>query len=137
MKFGKILFSRWDHNSNDTPTRSLRHRPKCILNHVEYYPLSNTGVPPIDLRMLTKLAVLTDYFGCHEALVPYPSIWLEGLKDKVPSVFSDELKKKLDLYLFNYNYDAFTKVTRIAQCQETNDLYLLDLSIPEFVNNAI
>lgn len=97
-----------------------------------------TQVPhSVDLGMLTKLAVLTEHFGCHGALEPYPSIWLEVLKDKVPSTFCDELIKWICIsWVFNYD-GVFTKVTRIAQCQGTNDLDLLDLPIPESVYSAI
>ncbi|OJJ80061.1 uncharacterized protein ASPGLDRAFT_29341 [Aspergillus glaucus CBS 516.65] len=130
VKFGKILFPGWDYGSKaltQPEVYDIDQNAFSIMLNIIY---CRTQVPhSIDLGMLTKLAVLTDYFGCHEALEPYPSIWLEGLKDEVPTTFSDELIKWICIsWAFNYD-DVFTKVTRIAQRQAPNYLDLLNLPI--------
>lgn len=138
VKFGKLLFPGWDYGSKALTQPEFYDIDQDAFSIMLNIIYCRTQVPhSIDLGMLTKLAVLTDYFGCHEALEPYPSILLEGLKDEVPTTFSDELIKWICItWVFNYD-DVFTKVTRIAQRQAPNDLDLLNLPIPESVYSVI
>lgn len=84
----------------------------------------------VDLDTLTDIAVMTDYFQCHEALGPYPLLWLEGLKNKVPSEYSNDIVKWIFIsWVFNYD-DIFRAVTQTAQCKNPKDIDTLDLPIP-------
>ena len=80
----------------------------------------------VDFNTLTELAVLTDYFQCHEALERYPSLWLEGLKDDLPSTYCDNLMKWICVsWVFNH--------TETAQRMAPGNMSLLDLPIPKSV----
>ncbi|EYE90758.1 uncharacterized protein EURHEDRAFT_417062 [Aspergillus ruber CBS 135680] len=91
----------------------------------------------VDFDTLTELAVLADYFQCHEALEPYPSIWLRHLKNSVPSMYCRDLVKWIFIsWVFNYD-DIFTKVTRIVQLHADHDISLYNLPIPESIYSTI
>lgn len=91
----------------------------------------------VDLDMLTNLAVMTDYFQCHEALGPYPLVWLAGLKNKVPSEYSNDIVKWIFIsWVFNYD-DIFRAVTQTAQRKSPKYIDTLDLPIPASAHSKL
>ena len=45
----------------------------------------------VDLDMLTKLAVIVDYLECHEVVELFSDRWVDNMKGKMPSTYSNEL----------------------------------------------
>lgn len=110
--------------------------PKAFLIILNIIHLRRRCVPQsVDLDTLTELAVLTDYFQCHDALRPYPTSWRGWLKGTIPQVLCNDLVKWICIsWVFDYD-DIFTKVTQTAQRHSTNHIDCLDLPIPESVSS--
>lgn len=110
--------------------------PKALLIILNIIHLRRRCVPQsVDLDTLTKLAVLTDYFQCHDALGPYPTSWGGWLEGTIPQVFCNDLVKWICIsWVFDYD-NIFTKVTQTAQRHSTNNIDCLDLPIPESVSS--
>lgn len=52
----------------------------------------NNGVPKLlDLELLAKIAVLVDYYKCHEAVKICSDMWIEKLTDPLPTSCNREL----------------------------------------------
>jgi hypothetical protein len=49
----------------------------------------------VDLEMLTKLAVLVDYYACYEAVEIVSDMWVDGLKGTLPTAYSKDLVRWL------------------------------------------
>jgi hypothetical protein len=48
----------------------------------------NRDVPKnINLELLCKIAVIVDYYGCHEAIEPFVELWLLVLDKEAPQVY--------------------------------------------------
>lgn len=68
----------------------------------------------ISLEMLAKLAMIVDYYECHETIELYANIWLEGLKPEVPKVYGrDCILYMLVSWVFSKT-ELFEKMTRLA-----------------------
>lgn len=107
--------------------------PDAFLIILNIIHLRRRKIPSsVSLEMLTELAVLTDYFQCHEALEPYPSIWKDNIK-KEPAKYDDGLVKWICISWVFYYPDIFSEVTQIAQRQSMSEIDCLDLPIPESV----
>lgn len=137
--FEKMLTPRWREGQVLGADGSIEVNipetdPYALLIILDIIHCRGARVPRIvDFDKLIDLAVLTDYFQCHEALEPYPSIWLESLKGKVPSVHSNIIVKWI-FVSWVFNYDAiFSRVTRTAQRQALCDIALLELPIPQSI----
>lgn len=137
--FEKMLTPRWQEGQALGAGGSIELNipetdPYTLLIILDIIHCRRARVPRVvNFDKLIDLAVLADYFQCHEALEPYPSIWLESLREEVPSVHSNMLVKWI-FVSWVFNYDAiFSRVTRIAQRQATYDIYLLELPIPESI----
>lgn len=137
--FGKMLTPRWREGQELDANGSMElditdTDPNTFLIILNIIHCRMARVPHVvDFDTLTELAVLADYFQCHEALEPYPSIWLRHLKNSVPSMYCRDLVKWIFIsWVFNYD-DIFTKVTRIVQLHADHDISLYNLPIPESI----
>ena len=137
--FEKMLTPRWREGQELDANGSMElditdTDPNTFLIILNIIHCRMARVPHVvDFDTLTELAVLADYFQCHEALEPYPSIWLRHLKNSVPSMYCRDLVKWIFIsWVFNYD-DIFTKVTRIVQLHADHDISLYNLPIPESI----
>lgn len=71
----------------------------------------------IDVESLTKIAVLVDYYECHEAVEIFSDMWIDRLKGEVPTTYSSELIKWLCISWVFRKDEIFRSVTQVAQCQ--------------------
>ena len=110
--------------------------PSALLIILNIIHLNGWAVPQyVNLGTLVEVAVLTDYFGCHDALKPYPALWREGLKNTIPQKLCNDLVRWIFIsWVFNYD-SIFTEITKIAQRQSTDKIDCLDLPIPESVSS--
>lgn len=82
--FQKMFSGQWregqELNANESVELEMPDTdPKAFLIILNIIHLRGSVVPQyVDLETLTELAVLTDYFQCHDALGPYPVLWREG-----------------------------------------------------------
>jgi hypothetical protein len=78
--------------------------------------------------MLAKIAILVDYYACHEAVYIFSDIWIKGLEGHVAVVCNRELILWLVISWVFRCADIFTAVTRTAVWQSRGPLPILELS---------
>jgi hypothetical protein len=84
----------------------------------------------LGLEMLAKLAMIVDYYECHEIIELHADIWLERLKSEVPTVYGrDCILCMLVSWVFS-RPDMFAKMTRLALRHSGKLIEAEDLPIP-------
>lgn len=96
----------------------------------------NKKVPrEVDIEMMAKIAVIVDYYQCHEVLEVFSDIWLKELKRTVllPEAYNRDAV--LWLHIANVFSDDLTvrSMTRIMQRDLTEPLSTLGLPVPASV----
>ncbi|KAI1413324.1 hypothetical protein F5Y13DRAFT_161098 [Hypoxylon sp. FL1857] len=90
----------------------------------------NRKVPKlITLEMLAKIAVLVDYYRCHEAVALWSDIWIDKLKDSLPTTLDRDLILWILVTRVFEQEDLFKKATKIALPLCRGYLPTLDLPI--------
>ncbi|KAF1959275.1 hypothetical protein CC80DRAFT_585679 [Byssothecium circinans] len=119
-----ILVEKWD--------------AEAFLILLNVLHLRNRQVPrSVSLSMLTKIAVLADYFTCTEAIELSTEIWVKDLKDTtpIPSNYCQNLILWMCITWVLRLPQEFTQATGIAIRQRTlAGLPTLDLPIIGFVD---
>jgi hypothetical protein len=103
-----------------------------ILMHIIHG--RNRQVPRlVSLELLAKIAVLVDYYECHEAVEVFAALWLREMKSEsqLPTQVSRELVLWLCISWVFGDVDVFTSVTSTALQQSRGPLATLGLPIPE------
>ncbi|OJJ31981.1 hypothetical protein ASPWEDRAFT_117243, partial [Aspergillus wentii DTO 134E9] len=108
---------------------------KIILDLI--HGRTNAVPRTVDLAQLTELTVLTDYFGCLEALGLFPSSWINGLKDDIPTTYCRDLMKWIFISCVFEQKEILSGVTQVAQRQSKDVLDPLDLPIPQNIQDRI
>ncbi|KAI3333690.1 hypothetical protein F4824DRAFT_502671 [Ustulina deusta] len=98
----------------------------------------NRGIPKtIDLELLAKIAVIVDYYDCHEMFDAFAELWLQRLKGRF--ILLHKLDRELVLLLFvSWMFgwtNEFKLATRIVLHQSKGPLRTLDLPIPEAITS--
>ncbi|OJJ31982.1 hypothetical protein ASPWEDRAFT_643803 [Aspergillus wentii DTO 134E9] len=84
----------------------------------------------VTLETLTEVAILTDYFQCHEPLGLFPSKWVDSLRSPVPRpIYLGGLNWILISWVFGID-DIFTSSTKFAQRQLTRNLTGNEFELP-------
>ncbi|GKT51229.1 uncharacterized protein ColSpa_11410 [Colletotrichum spaethianum] len=91
----------------------------------------------VDCEMLAKIAVLVDYYDCHEAMEVICSIWIDALKDQLPSECSRELVLWILITHIFQRDDIFPQVTKTAVLESQGPIPTMDLPIPPILINLI
>ncbi|SPJ71797.1 uncharacterized protein FTOL_01525 [Fusarium torulosum] len=68
----------------------------------------------LNLEMLAKLAMIVDYYQCHESVELYADIWLESLKSKIPTAYGKDCILCMFISWVFVQPDIFQKMTRLA-----------------------
>ncbi|KAF4947038.1 hypothetical protein FGADI_10668 [Fusarium gaditjirri] len=85
----------------------------------------------MELEELAKFAVLVDYYGCHEAVEPWPEIWMSGLGgEMIESFYSRELLLKLTISWVFSGRKRFRSLTEVAIRTSRGPIPTLGLPIP-------
>ncbi|KAK1986716.1 hypothetical protein LZ30DRAFT_581472 [Colletotrichum cereale] len=91
----------------------------------------------IDCEMLAKIAVLVDYYDCHEVVEVFSSMWIDALKDQIPSECNRDLLLWLCIAHVFKQDDAFAKITKTAILEGKGPMPTVDLPIPPIVIDSI
>ncbi|KAI1299460.1 hypothetical protein F5Y03DRAFT_397659 [Xylaria venustula] len=86
----------------------------------------------LDLEMLAKVAVIVDYYQCHEVVEPFAEIWhLEIQNSSVPNSIGRDLLLLLFVsWVFRWA-ERFMVATKIALNKSNGPLSTMGLPIPE------
>jgi hypothetical protein len=92
----------------------------------------NRSVPKkISLDLLTRIAVLVDYYECYEAVQIYSDMWIEHLRQKFPETYSRTLVLWICISWVFSKEEDFEQATRIAIKQCKDRIQTMELPIPE------
>jgi hypothetical protein len=96
-----------------------------ILHH-------GTRVVPrtISLEMLTKIAVLVDYYGCLEAVELWAEIWMAELGSVASEYYSRDLLLRLTVAMVFFDNKLFSTLTKYAIRSSRGPIHTLGLPIP-------
>lgn len=84
----------------------------------------------VSLDLLTQLAVLVDYYECHEAVEVFSKIWIKAWKNRWPDRYGYDVIRWLCISWVFRDGRIFKNMTRILQRQATNPLQTFELPIP-------
>lgn len=87
----------------------------------------------VDLKMLTKLAVLVDFYDCHETVEVFSDLWVDSLKGDIPTKLSKDLIRWLCISWVFQKAILFRDLTRIALRQSKGPIKTLGLPIPSSI----
>ncbi|KAK2045210.1 hypothetical protein LZ31DRAFT_464818 [Colletotrichum somersetense] len=91
----------------------------------------------VDCEMLAKLAVLIDYYDCHEVIELFTSMWIDALKNQLPSECSRDLVLWLLIAYVFHRDGIFANVTKTAVLKGRGLMPTMDLPIPAIVVDLI
>ncbi|GKT62232.1 hypothetical protein ColTof4_02143 [Colletotrichum tofieldiae] len=87
----------------------------------------------IGFEMLAKIAVLVDYYDCHEVMEVISSIWIDALKGQLPSECNRDLVLWLLISHVFQQDDIFSRITKTAVLEGQGPLPTMDLPIPSII----
>ena len=102
-----------------------------ILNIIHGHTRSVPRV--VDLTMLTKIAVLVDFYECYEAVEIFSNMWIDSLEGDSPQSISTKLTQWIWVtWVFNKTHQ-FKAATQIARRQSKGSIETDGLPIPQIV----
>ncbi|RFN46270.1 hypothetical protein FIE12Z_9467 [Fusarium flagelliforme] len=87
----------------------------------------------IELEMFAKVAVLVDYYGCHEVVELWADKWSSLGATLVNSYYSRDLLFKLTISWVFRQRETFRGATKVAIRASRGPIHTLDLPIPKLV----
>ncbi|KAK4135358.1 hypothetical protein BT67DRAFT_441030 [Trichocladium antarcticum] len=87
----------------------------------------------IKLELLSKIAVLVDYYELHEALHFYASIWIDRLRQSLPTVYGRDLMLWVCVSWIFKDAAIFKTVTKLATEESPGKIPTIHLPIPQWV----
>jgi hypothetical protein len=138
--FDKMLGGSWLEGNTLTTNGSVEVRlendedPAALLVLLNIIHGHTRKIPrSVDREMLTKFAVLVDYYDCHEAVEVFSDMWIVGLNKTLPNIYSKELVQWIFIsWVFNKAI-PFRSMTWIAQSQSKGPLETYGLPIPSTI----
>ncbi|EXF86253.1 hypothetical protein CFIO01_02312 [Colletotrichum fioriniae PJ7] len=90
---------------------------------------AKTGDTPrlFDLEQLAKIAVLVDYFSCYNTVRFFSTLWIDTLKEQLPSQCNRELVLFLFVAVVFRRDDIFQTITKTAVTESKGPLPTLGL----------
>lgn len=81
--------------------------------------------------MLTKIAVLVDYYKCHKATQFFANSWISTPRQPLPSSYGWDLLLRLFVsYVFS-EYYTFRTLTKIIIYESRGSIHTLGMAIPK------
>ncbi|KAK8075647.1 hypothetical protein PG997_010310 [Apiospora hydei] len=103
--------------------------PDALLILMEIIHGRHRGVPRRPgLEKIAKIAVLVDYYGCHEVVECSAERWTELLKDTRPKQYGRDLVLWLAICYVFYRPNIFWNLTRVAIKDSRGPIQTLKLS---------
>ncbi|KAK8078955.1 hypothetical protein PG994_002762 [Apiospora phragmitis] len=140
--FEKMLLGPWRENAGVSGSDHLvdaegwDDNALRILMHIIHG--RTRGVPRIvGLETLAKIAVLVNYYECHEVVEIMTRIWIDKLKWRLPQECCRDLVLWCLISWVFSEADLFQTMTKIAVNKCKGPLPTLDLPIPEMLIDAI
>ena len=87
----------------------------------------------ISLEMLAKIAVLVDYYECHEPVEMFADSWIQKLKEESPGGYGRDLMLWLTISWIFSREELFTEMTKTAIKESRGPLQTMNLPISERV----
>ncbi|KAI1120277.1 hypothetical protein F5Y10DRAFT_134817 [Nemania abortiva] len=99
----------------------------------------NRQVPKrLSLETLAKIAVIVDYYDCHEAFDAFAEIWFQQIEQSpVPDRLDRDLVLILHVSWVFRRADKFRDATKMVLLQSKGSLNTLNLPIPTEITSAI
>ena len=83
----------------------------------------------VNLELLAKIAVVTDYLQCYESMEVFSVIWIDRLRDSLPNSYCRELILWIMVSAIFHDQDTFGSVTRTAILESNEELPSVGLPI--------
>lgn len=83
----------------------------------------------VDLELLAKIAVVTDYLQCHESTEVFYEVWTSKLRHSIPRTYCRELILWIMVSSIFHDQEAFRSATRTAVLQSDQKLPSVGLPI--------
>ncbi|KAF5577181.1 hypothetical protein FPANT_10573 [Fusarium pseudoanthophilum] len=120
-----LTASDWDAEAFHLLMRILHHKAREVPRTIE-------------LETLAKVAVLVDYYGCHEAVDLWAETWISNVDEEMAeSFYSRELLLKLTISWVFSDKKRFRSLTEVAIRTSRGPIPTLRLPIPDQVVVAI
>ncbi|KAL7963776.1 hypothetical protein V8C34DRAFT_319453 [Trichoderma compactum] len=111
---------------------------KALLILMNIIHGKTTKIPRvIGIEMLAKIAVLVDYYKCHEAVEFYAKTWIGNLIEPLPTCYGRKLLLRLCISWVFSESDIFRELTRTALYQSRGPIHSLGLPIPGDIIDSI
>ncbi|KAI3537971.1 hypothetical protein CSPX01_09768 [Colletotrichum filicis] len=112
--------------------------PEALLILMQIIHGKTRSVPrQVDFEMLAKLAVLVDYYDCHEVIEVFYSLWIEPLREDLPSLYCrDSVLWLLISHVFREDA-IFKDMTGLAVLQSADPIQTMELPIPSIVVDLV
>ncbi|OCK73849.1 hypothetical protein K432DRAFT_430359 [Lepidopterella palustris CBS 459.81] len=85
----------------------------------------------ISLEMLAKIAVIVDYYECHEVVELFSSMWIQSLKHTVPASYSRNIILWMSISWVFQQPDLFRSTTIITTKNCRGTVQTMGLPIPD------
>lgn len=129
--FNKMFQGPWKENTTHTVEASewdieaMLILMNIIHGHVRKVPRS------ISLEMLAKIAVLVDYYQCHEVAELHVDCWLRTLSQKLPEQYGRDLVLWLAISWVFSQKSIFQALAKVILEESSGPLDTLGLPIPQ------
>jgi hypothetical protein len=114
-------------NAEDWDVEAMRVVLSLIHSRTSSIPRTVT------LEMLSKIAVLVDYYKLHDALHFSASLWIADLRPRLPTVYGRDMMLWICVSWIFKDAAIFSIVTKIAVEQSVGSIPTIGLPIPERV----
>lgn len=85
----------------------------------------------LSLEMLAKLAMIVDYYNCHESIELHADIWLANLESQLPTVYGRDCILGMVISWVFMQPDMFRKMAQLALRHSGTLIEADDLPIPD------
>ncbi|KAK8121399.1 hypothetical protein PG999_005519 [Apiospora kogelbergensis] len=134
--FKKMLQGPWEESRTHTMEAS-DWDAEALLILMNIIHGRNRAVPrSISLEMLAKIAVLVDYYQCHEAVELFAACWTQNLSP-LPKEYCRDLTLWISISWVFYRKDLFETLTKVAIKETAGPLQTLGLPIPQHIVEVI
>ncbi|OTA98875.1 hypothetical protein M426DRAFT_100945 [Hypoxylon sp. CI-4A] len=116
---------RYELSADDWDEEALLILMQIIHGHNLKAPKS------ITLEIFAKIAVLVDYYHCHEALLLWSDIWINDFKESIPDGCNRDLILFILVAFIFKQEDLFRRATQVALLKCHERLPTLNLPITE------
>ncbi|KAH8742305.1 hypothetical protein F5883DRAFT_671819, partial [Diaporthe sp. PMI_573] len=139
--FKRMWNGPWKENSTGPDHCSVEAEdwdPAALLIVMNIIHGHNRSVPrTVSLEMLAKVAMLVDYYECHERVELFSAIWIENLRHQLPKTYDRDLVLWLLVSWVFSQANIFKLISKIALMECRGPLQTLNLPIPATVVGMI